>query len=152
MSDAPYDMMSLVDRLTDSIVLENMFPFIMTMLAIIIDMDMCLLYENLHYVKSLKAWNKLWLRLLSSATIGESLLIALQNVRDEGDEDAHNMCQQLGCTEFARHGVVRHYMIAYGIFSKECIMQCWLFTNILQSLFRMLTVDDNAKASESSRT
>lgn len=50
-------------------------------------MEVCLLYENLYYINSFEARNKMWLR-LSSATIGESLLIALQDVRDKGDEDA----------------------------------------------------------------
>ena len=50
-------------------------------------MEVCLLYENLHYIKRFEAWNKVWLR-LSSATIRESLLIALQDVRDKGDEYA----------------------------------------------------------------
>lgn len=69
-------------------------------------------------------------------------------MKEEGYEDAHNMCQQSGCIERTKHRVVMHYVFAYNIFSKECIIHCWLFAIILQLTFCMLTIDDMAMTNE----
>ena len=69
-------------------------------------------------------------------------------MKEEGYEDAHNMCQQSGCIERTKHRVVMHYVFAYNIFSKECIIYCWLFAIILQLTFCMLTIDDMAMTNE----
>lgn len=79
--------------------------------------------------------------LLNVTTIGTSLRKAQQDTKEEGYVDAQNMYQQLGRIEHAKQGVVRDYVIAYDIFSKECIMSGWLFARIMQPPFHMLTVN-----------
>ena len=72
MSDDPCDMTGLVDVLLDSIVLYNIFPRIVTNVSNT-NMKVCLLYENIGAFKSLRACNKLWLRLLNTTIVGASL-------------------------------------------------------------------------------
>ena len=55
--------------------------------------EVYLLYENVS-PRALEH-SKLCLHLLNSTIVGVSLCIALQDVREEGYEDAHHMYQQL---------------------------------------------------------
>lgn len=106
-------------------------------------MEVCLLYENLIAFKSLRTSNKLWLHLLNATTVGTSLRKALQDMKEEGYVQAHNMYQQPSCIERAKQGVVRQCVTTYDIFSKEFIMHSRLSPRILQPPFHMLSVKNN---------
>lgn len=97
MSDTHCDIVSLVHGLPDSVgvdnnvVLYNIFPHIVVNVSNTY-MEVYLLYENIIAFKNLRACSKLWLWFLNSATVGTSLHIVLQEVREERYEDAQNMC------------------------------------------------------------
>jgi hypothetical protein len=82
------------------------------------------------------------LHFLNVTTVGTSLRKALQDMKEEGYVDVQNMYKQPGRIKCAMQGVVRHYVIAYDIFSKECIMHGWLSARIMQLPFHMLIVNN----------
>lgn len=101
-----------------------------------------MLYYNPSAYNSHGACNSLWLLLLISTTFTSSLRIALQYVREEYHEDTWSMCLLGDLIEHGRKCGVRLYVSAYDMFSRECILHCWLYERHLQLPFHMLPIDE----------